>query len=204
MLQIWPDIFPKSLICRNSKFRVLASELNQSQSLETFRLIINLWSFCFQYTSTTLPEADLNLCQKKHQPKRKTGGLPTECCLWCSSSSTDEFRAKVQEPHPLIFGLSPNSGPPLRSPQNFGENESCRELENHGATVFSPQFGSKIREVTYLRDTSWSLEPLQSRRWLKFTPKEVVENLFKLIQTMKFESESLSHIVYVNVNLQRT
>ena len=153
MLQIWPDIFPKSLICRNSKFRVLASELNQSQSrnlLVDHKSLILLFPIHI-YNPTRVRSQSL---PKQNQPKKKSGGLPTECCLWCSSSSTDEFRAKVQEPHPSIFGLSPNSGPPLRSPQNFGENESCRELENHGATVFSPQFGSKIREVTYLRDTS--------------------------------------------------
>lgn len=102
---------------------------------------------------------------------------------------------------PLVLSSFPpmNSGPKSRSPIRFGSLAQA-ELQGHPfhlprilersspagswkttgqwktmVRCFRPEIGSKIREVTYLRDTSWSLEPLQSRRpkqlWVKTSSK---------------------------------
>lgn len=184
----------------------------KAKAWKPFDLITNLSSFCFQYKSTTRPTpiSSQSIFKQKNINKiTNPKNDQVDCQLIVASGfvivSTDEFRAKVQEPHPFwIFGPSRTSGPPFPSPQNFGEIESCRELENHGSVenngpVFSPQkSAAKFGKLPICE--------IQVDLWSPFKagdPNSCGLKPLLMIQKMKFESGSPSHIAYVNANIQR-
>lgn len=160
----------------------------KAKAWKPFDLITNFSSFCFQYKSTTgpTPISSQSVFKKKHQqnnkPKKWPGGLPIDCCLWFCH----RFHRWIQGQSPgapsvLDLWPEPNFRATLSISPEFWRD---RVLQGVGkprvsgkqwSGVFAPKIGSKIREVTYLRDTSWSLEPLQSRRpkqlWVKTSSK---------------------------------